>query len=153
MFVFILHDIYSNVKLGEFIDVVLAFRLVDLVVISKASSAAAQTGVPEAEKKAFMKNQRILYLPDLSDIKELLGLSKLYLIVPNKLSEEKLDFDRLREEINKERIGVAISGGDSSFTARELQLGIPVNIGVNDILPPSAYAGIILYNLSTYQNT
>ncbi len=149
MFVFIVHNIYSNVKLNEVIDVYLSFPIVDLLVISKASSAAAQTGVPEAEKRAYLRGRRILYLPDLTDVREVLKLDKLYLIVPYKIPSTPLDFERLAEEIKSIRIGIAIPAGDSTFTARELELGEPVNIGVDEILPPAAYAGIILYSVTS----
>ena len=147
MFAIIIHNIYSNVKLSEVLEVVLAFPEVDILVISKASSAAAQSGVPEAEKKAYIKGRKVLYLPDLSDVQEVLNLDKLYLIVPDKLSSKKLDFKELTKEIKKSRIGIAISAGDTTFSSRELELGIPVNINLDEILPPAAYVGIILYNL------
>jgi len=73
MLAIIVHNIYSNVRLNEFIDVTLAFPEVDVIVVSKASSVAAQSGVPEAEKKAFLRNRRFLYLPDLNDSVEILN--------------------------------------------------------------------------------
>lgn len=58
-----------------------------------------------------------------------------------------VDFKAFKEEILKNRIGIAISGSDSSFTAKEMELGVPVDIGIDELLPPSAYAAIFLYNL------
>jgi len=147
MLAIIVHNIYSNVRLNEFIDVTLAFPEVDVIVVSKASSVAAQSGVPEAEKKAFLRNRRFLYLPDLNDSVEILNLSKLYLLVPTKLAIMSVDFKAFKEEVLKNRIGIAISGSDSSFTAKEMELGVPVDIGIDEFLPPSAYAAIFLYNL------
>jgi len=147
MLAIIIHDIYSSVKLNEVMDIILAYPEVDIFIVSKATSSAAQTGVPEVEKKAFLRGKRVLYIPDLKDAIELLNLDKLYLIVPEKLSKNRINFDSLKTEIKSKRIGIAISAGDASFTSRELDLGEPVGLGLDSLFPPAAYAAIILYNL------
>jgi len=147
MLAIIIHDVYSSVKLNEVMDIILAYPEVDIFIVSKATSSAAQTGVPEIEKKAFLKGKRVLYIPDLKDATELLNLDKLYLIVPEKLSKNRINFNDLKTEIRSKRIGIAISAGDTSFTSRELDLGEPVGLGLDSLLPPAAYTAIILYNL------
>lgn len=144
----VVHNVYSSVKLSEVTDLVFAFPEVDLFVISKASSSAAHSGVPDAEKKAFMKGKRVLYIPDLSDINELFSPDFHFMVVPKKLSRGHLDFDEVRKflKLDKEVV-ISVSGGDSTFTLRELEAGTPVDIGFDDILPPSACLAIILYNL------
>ncbi len=147
MLAIIIHNIYSSVKLMEAVDVYLEFPEVDILVVSKATSSAAQSGVPEAEKKAYIRGRRILYIPDLKDVLELLKLDRLYLVVPNRLSKNFIDFDRVREEISKYRVGIAFSGGDTTFSKNELGLGDVVTLGFRDILPPVSLISIVLYSL------
>ena len=143
-----IHNIYSSVKLSEFGDVIFIFPEVDLLIISKASSSAAQSGVPEVEKKAFLKDRRVLYVPDLKDINQLLKPDLHYLIVPKRLSEQHINYKEIREWLKSGKtIIISISGGDTTFTLKELENGTPVNIGVDEIIPPSAVAAVILFNL------
>lgn len=147
-----IHNIYSSVKLSEFGDVAFIFPEVDLLIISKASSSAAQTGVPEVEKKAFLKNRRVLHVPDLKDINQLLKPDLHLLIVPRRLSNRFINYKEIKEELKAGKtIIISISGGDTTFTLKELENGVPVNIGVDEIIPPSAVAAVILFNLFSRQ--
>jgi len=148
MLVVVVHNIYSSVKLSEVFDVILSFPEVDLFVVSKASSSAAQSGVPETEKKAFMKGRRVLFIPDINDVNELLRPDLHLMIVPKRLAKEKLSIKDIRKMLDGGKtIAISIAGGDSTFTLKELENGKPVHIGFDDILPPAATMGIILYSL------
>ena len=148
MLVVVVHNIYSSVKLSEVFDVVLSFPEVDLFVVSKASSSAAQSGVPETEKKAFMRGRRVLFVPDINDVNELLRPDLHLMVVPKRLAKEKLVVNDIRRMLDEGKtIVVSIAGGDSTFTLKELEAGKPVHIGFDDILPPSATLGVILYSL------
>ncbi len=148
MLVVVVHNIYSSVKLSEVCDVVISFPEVDLFVVSKASSSAAQSGVPETEKKAFLKSRRVLYVPDINDVNELFKPDIHYMIVPRRLGKNRLVFEDVKRLLDEGKtVVISISGGDSTFTLKELETGTPVHIGFNEIIPPSATIGIILYNL------
>ncbi len=147
MLAIVLHNIYSSVKLVEAVDVFLEFPEVDIFVVSKAVSSAAQSGVPEAEKKAYLRGKKVLYVPDLKDVIEILNLSKLYLIVPRRLANDMFNPMEIKNEIDKNRIGIAFTGGDTAFTSNELSLGIPVTLGFKNILPPSSLIALVLYQL------
>ncbi len=144
----IVHDIYSGVKLMEVGSVVFQFPQVTLLVISKASSSAAQSGVPDIEKRAFLLNRRVLFVPDLKDAIDILNPDRHYMVTPKKLSKGPINFSKIREELDKGlKVVISVSGGDSSFTLKELEYGEPVDLGFEDLLPPSASIAIILYKL------
>ena len=147
MLAVIVHNIYSSVKLMEAVDIYLEFPEVDILVVSKAVSSAAQSGVPEAEKKAYLRGRKVLYVPDLKDAVEVLSLDKLYLVVPKRLSDEFFDPSKIRKELDGGRVGIAVSGGDTTFSSHELELGSKITLGFKDILPPSPLLSIILYQL------
>jgi len=147
MLALIIHNVYSSVKLVEAVDVYLEFPEVDILVVSKAVSSAAQSGVPEAEKKAYLRGRKVLYVPDLKDAVEVLGLEKLYLVVPKRLSKSVFDPEAIRREAKDERIGLVFTGGDMAFTSSELSLGEPITLGFKDLLPPSSLIAVSLYLL------
>lgn len=150
MFSVCVHNIYSSVKLSDLFTVITGIPGVDLFIISKASSSAAQQGVPEVEKRAFMKGMKVLYVPDLSDVNEVLNPDAHYLIVPSRLAEDRLDYDELRRSMERgDKIVVSVSGSESTFSAKELGLGRPVHLGVASVLPPTASVAIILSHLFT----
>ncbi len=147
MLVVVLHDVYSTVKLSEVIDLILEFNEVDLFVVSKAVSSAAQSGVPEAEKRIFQRGRRMLFIPDLKDLKELLPVEEMFLFVPKGLADERFDPEKVRSLLNSKAVALAFSGGESSFSKRELSLGTPVTLGFRDIVPPASEMAIVLYSL------
>ncbi len=142
------HNIYSSVKLGDVFSVVSSFPQVDLFIISKASSSAAQQGVPEVEKRAFLRGMRVLYVPDLRDVIDVFNPDMHLMIVPMRVAEDQIDLNSVREALEEgKRVLVSIGGSESTFTAKELEYGTPVHIGLENILPPAATAAIILSNL------
>ncbi len=142
------HNIYSSVKLGDVFTVVSGFPGVDLFIISKASSSAAQQGVPDVEKKAFVRGLRVLYVPDLRDVNEVLKPDIHLLVVPSRLADEPIDIPDLRRRLGEgQRVVVSVSGSEASFSAKEMELGRPVHIGLEEILPPAASIAIILSRL------
>ncbi len=147
MLVVVLHDVYSSVKLSEAVDVILEFGEVDLFVVSKAVSAAAQSGVPEAEKRIFQRGRRMLFVPDLKDLFEILPISRRYFFVPSRLSADRFDPARVSEELGKGSVALVFSGGEASFSKKELELGTPVTLGFGSVMPPAVEMGIALYSL------
>jgi len=144
----LVHDVYSAVKLVDAAKVAFNFN-VDLFIISKATSSAAQSGVPEIEKIAFKEGKRVLYVPDIPDVLELLNPNIHIMVVPKKLSEKPIDFEELKKALDRgERILISVSAGPTTFSLKELEYGDARYIpGVNEPLPPAATLGIILYCL------
>lgn len=150
MLIVAIHDVHSAVKLVDAAKV--AFDLnADLLVISKATSAAAQSGVPEVEKMAFKNNKKILYVPDLPDIIELLSPDVNFMVVPKRLSQNPINYNKISGMLKEnKKVLISVSGGTVSFSLKELEYGKPVYIeGIDDILPPSAILAIILYELKS----
>lgn len=147
MLAVVIHNVYSSVKLIEAVDVYLEFPEVDILVVSKAVSSAAQSGVPEAEKKAYLRGRRVLYVPNLEDVVEVLSLDKLYMIVPKRLGKSIFDPEVVKKELENGCVGLVFTGGDMSFTSAELSLGTPVSLGFNELLPASSLMAISLYLL------
>ena len=150
VFAICVHNIYSSVKLSDAFTVVNNFPGVDLFIISKASSSAAQQGVPEVEKKAFIKGMKVLYIPDLRDVNEILNPDIHYLIVPSRLSKETLNYKDILDRIGRgEKVVISVSGSEATFSAKEMELGTPVHIGIEGTLPPAASIAIILSHIFT----
>jgi len=149
MLVVAVHDVHSAVKLVDAARV--AFELgADLFVISKAASSAAQSGVPEIEKMAFKENKRVLYVPDIPDILELISPDVHYMVVPKRLSETPLDISEVASALKEgKKVLISVSGGTVAFSLKELEYGKPVYLeGVDEVLPPAAVIAIVLYLLS-----
>lgn len=152
MLAILVHDVYSAVKLVDAAKV--AFTLgVDLFVISKATSSAAQSGVPEIEKMAFKEGKRVLYVPDIPDALELLEPDVHIMIVPKKLSEQPLDIINIKELLREgKKVLISVSGGAAAFSLKELENGEARYIeDINSILPPAAIIAIILYYLKYFK--
>lgn len=149
MLIVAVHDVHSAVKLVDAARV--AFSLgADLFIISKATSSAAQSGAPEVEKMAFKEGKKVLYVPDIPDIIELISPDINYMIVPKKLAKEQLDINKIKELLkDNKKVLLSFSGGTVSFSLKELEYGIPVYLeDINEILPPAALIAIVLYLVS-----
>ncbi len=147
MLIVVLHDVYSTVKLSEVVDVVMEFDEVDLFVVSKAVSSAAQSGVPEAEKKMFSRGRRILFIPDITDLKELIPMDRIFFFVPRSIAKDVFDPAYIRKLVRESTVALVFSGGESSFSKRELSLGESLTLGFKNVMPPSAEISIVLYTL------
>ncbi|MDN5358435.1 MAG: hypothetical protein PWP76_278 [Candidatus Diapherotrites archaeon] len=83
------HDVHSVAKLQEIAKIVFAYDNVDLFVISRPQGAAAQTGVPEIHLAAAKRGKKILIVPDLKDVVELLKPKNVFIIT--KKAEKEFD--------------------------------------------------------------
>jgi SpoU rRNA methylase family enzyme len=121
----------------------------DLVVVSKETSSAAQSGVPEIEKMAFKEGRRVLYVPDIADAVELLSPDVNYMFVPKRLSETPIDYGEVARLLDEgKKVMLSFSGGTVAFALKELEFGKPVYIeGIDEVFPPSALVAITLYSL------
>lgn len=113
-----------------------------LPVIIKPIGAAAQIGVPEAHRLAYKAGKPLIVLPEINDLKEVLGLENIYYIT---------DYGETRKinDIIIEKTAFIISGGDHEPSKKELidietikLEEIPSNV------PATALAALILFILS-----
>lgn len=116
----VLHNVYSQQRVVEAARVVygLGFRT---FIVTKASSSAAQTGVPEAQKMALKTGRTFIYLPDLPDAIEVLKPDKVLLFLPKKYAQ--LPLSEVVKNVSGRLLAV-FGGSDPGLSKRELELGI-----------------------------
>jgi len=149
-----IHGIFSVQRLVDFVKTAIALGC-STIVVSKAVGAAAQNGVPEAQKVVFKSGRNMLVVADLVDIKELLDPDKLILITTEKREDiPEVAFEEivsiLRENKN---IILVYPGSDTGFTRGELELGeayrIPLVEGAQ--LSPVAALAISIFEIKRLQ--
>ena len=143
----ILHNVHSASKTVETAQVVYGLGFSNFVV-SKAEGSAAQAGVPDANRLAMRMKQNFMVLPDIKDVLEVLNIEKPLLITSPVLTKERLDFSQLAERVKSgERIAIVLSGSNSSFSRKEMDLGEIRSLDARVDIGPSGSAAIILYAL------
>jgi SpoU rRNA methylase family enzyme len=144
----VLHNVHSASKVIETAQVVYGLGFSNFVV-SKAEGSAAQAGVPDANRLAMKMKQNFMVLPDLKDVIEVLSIERPLLITSPVLIKEPLNLDQLSERAKSgERIVIALSGSNSSFSRKEMDLGECRSLDARVDIGPSGTAAIILYALS-----
>ncbi len=91
----IFHNFASQIKLEEMARTALAYGA-DLIVVSKASGMAAQTGIPTVSRLVFEKGGKMLVTHSLEEALEILKPSEVYLIT--NLAEEALKKEEVKPE-------------------------------------------------------
>ena len=143
----ILHNVHSASKTVETAQVVYGLGFSNFVV-SKAEGSAAQAGVPDANRLAMRMKQNFMVLPDIKDVLEVLNIKQPLLITSPVLTKERLDLDQLAEQAKTgERIAIVLSGSNSSFSRKEMDLGEIRSLDARVDIGPSGSAAIILYAL------
>ena len=144
----VLHSVHAISKVLETAQVVYGLDYPNFI-ISKAEGSAAQTGVPDANRFALKMGKTFMVLPDLPDVIELLGVELPLLIASPKLTKNKVDFGALKQQVKtEERVIIVISGSNSSFSRKEMDLGHCMSLDSTIDIGPAGTIAIILYNLS-----
>ncbi len=143
-----LHNVQSVNRLVDTAQVVYGLGFHSLI-ISKAEGSAAQTGVPDANKMALKMNRNFMVLSDLPDVMEVLEIKEPLLIVSPMLAKERIDLDDLVERLLRgERLLIVFAGSSSSFSRREMDMGLCRSIGSDFDIGPVGSAAIVLQELS-----
>ncbi|TFH11371.1 MAG: hypothetical protein E4H14_00855 [Candidatus Thorarchaeota archaeon] len=143
----VLHNVQSASKTIETAQVVYGLGFPNFVV-SKAEGSSAQSGVPDANRLAIRMERNFMVLPDLKDVIEVLNFDYSLLVTSPKLVKELLDFDQLSQRIHSgEKIAIILSGSNSSFSRKEMDLGECKSPEAEVDIGPSGSAAIILYSL------
>ncbi|AFL67231.1 RecB-family nuclease [Desulfurococcus amylolyticus] len=129
-------------KLVDFIKTVYAIKGLVPVVI-KPIGAAAQIGVPEAHKIAIKQGKPFIVLPEISDLSNVLGCSKILYI--NESGREV----SLAEVLDlEERVAILVSSGEQEPSRKEVENTDSVWLReVPRGLPVTALIGILVYEL------
>lgn len=147
----VLHNVLSIQRVVEMAKVVYGMGFTTFIV-SKAAGAAAQTGVPEAQKMALKRGKNFLYLSDLPDVMELFSPKSVYLFVPKGYGKGLFSPEEVIDEISRGHRVVLIFGGlDPGLSKKELELGKAVCLPyVDSDLGPIGNAAVALYELKKY---
>ncbi|MGY5871708.1 MAG: RecB-family nuclease [Candidatus Thorarchaeota archaeon] len=145
----VLHNVHSASKTIETAQVVYGLGFPNFVV-SKAEGSSAQSGVPDANRLAIRMKQNFMVLPDLRDVLEVLKIEYSLFVTSPKLVKEHVDLDQLAEQTRSgKRIAIVVSGSNSSFSRKEMDLGECRSLEAQVDIGPSGSASIILYSLLT----
>ena len=143
----VLHNVHSASKTIETAQVVYGMGFPNFVV-SKAEGSAAQAGVPDANRLAMKMKNNFMVLPDFKDVLEVLKIEHPLIITSPVLVKERLDFAELSEKVKSgKRIGIFLSGSNSSFSRKEMDQGECRSLEARVDIGPSGTAAIILHSL------
>ncbi|RLF11165.1 MAG: hypothetical protein DRJ98_04315 [Thermoprotei archaeon] len=124
----VLHNAHGVEIVKQMARLVYGFGL-SLFVLSKPTSAAAQTGVPEVHRLAFKLGKGLLVVPDVNDALELIKPSEALFFVEKSRGELFSE----EEVVSKLREGGVVafffSGSEPGFSSKELEVGKPVHLG------------------------
>lgn len=147
MIFLILHNVHNVQRLLDIVKLYLSVEVEDkLLVISKPSGPAATDGIAEANKIVFKSEGRMLVVPDLQDVLELLKPERMYLLVGG-----GGDFESRIKKVFEEGGDVAfvVSGQEIGFTRQELSFGEKLEIpNLPSNPPPTSIASILVYTLN-----
>ncbi|TFG13460.1 hypothetical protein EU537_06220 [Candidatus Thorarchaeota archaeon] len=142
----VLHNVHAVSKVIETAQVVYGLGFKNFVV-SRAAGSAAQTGVPDANRLALKMKRNFMVLPDLVDVKELLDIEQPVIIPSPVLTKERLDLDTVSKDIKSgERIVIVVSGSNSSFSRKEMDMGICRSLHADVDIGPAGTIAVILYH-------
>jgi len=143
----VLHNVHSVSRLVETAQVVYGLGFYNFVV-TRAEGSAAQSGVPDANRLALKMKRNFTVLPDLKDAMELFEINKPLMIVSPFLTKERINFDEVKSRAKSgEKMIIALSGGTSSFSRKEMDLGECVSLDAKVDIGPAGTAAIILHSL------
>jgi SpoU rRNA methylase family enzyme len=92
--------------------------------------------------------QNFMVLPDIKDVLEVLSIENPLLITSPLLTEERLDLEQLSKRTKSgERVAIMVSGSNSSFSRKEMDLGACRSLNARVDIGPSGTVAIILYAL------
>lgn len=145
----VLHNVHSASKTIETAQVVYGLGFPNFVV-SKAEGSSAQSGVPDANRLAIRMKQNFMVLPDLRDVLEALNIEYSLFVTSPKLVKEYVDLNQLFEQTKSgKRIAIVVSGSNSSFSRKEMDLGECRSLEAQVDIGPSGSVAVILYSLLT----
>ncbi len=119
----------------------------NLLVLSKPTSAAAQTGVPEASRLAFKLGRGLLIVPDIKDAIELIQPTETLFFVENKKAEPYREEDVCLKVKSGDTVALFFSGLEPGFSAKETEHGKAVRLNLPGEVGCIGLAAIVLYGL------
>ncbi len=144
----VLHNVHAVSKVMETAQVVYGLGFPNFIV-SKAEGSAAQTGVPESNRLAMKMKGSFAVLPDLRDVLEMLDVDRPIMITSPVLVKERMDASKMVKRIKEgERIVIVLSGSNSSFSRKEMDMGECVSLEARVDIGPAGSAAIVLHGIA-----
>ncbi|MFW9803947.1 MAG: RecB-family nuclease [Candidatus Thorarchaeota archaeon] len=145
----VLHNVHAVSKVIETAQVVYGLRFPNFIV-SKAEGSAAQTGIPESNRLAMKMKGSFAVLPDLRDVLEMLAVERPIMITSPVLVKQRADINGIAERIQDgERIVIALSGSNSSFSRKEMDMGECFSFEAKVDIGPAGTAAILLHGINS----
>ncbi|ADV65552.1 RecB-family nuclease [Desulfurococcus mucosus] len=135
--------LYSPSSIQKLMDFVKTVYVLDglVPVVIKPIGAAAQIGVPEAHKVAIKQGKPLIVLPEVSDLRSVLGCERVFYIDESGVEAQ------LPEIVNTGgRVAILLGSGDQEPSRREvegLEAVWPSNVPRG--LPVTALTGVLVY--------
>ncbi len=143
-----IHNVASPQRLIDLAKVVFGLGDMNVLVASRITGMAAQTGVPEVMRYAYKLRKSFLVFPSLQDAIDLLKPDEVLLLVPEGFPEAESLNSRTTQATQDKRLLLVISGSEDGFTRADLGLGDAVYLpGVKEFLPSVALVAIALWIL------
>lgn len=144
----VLHNVHAVSKVMETAQVVFGLGFPNFMV-SKAEGSAAQTGVPESNRLALKMKGSFAVLPDLRDVLEMLDVEKPIMITSPVLVKERANAGEMAKRIRDgERVVIVLSGSNSSFSRKEMDMGHCVCLEARVDIGPAGSAAIVLHEIA-----
>jgi len=149
MLIVLIHNISSVQRLIEIAKFIFNYTLasqIRLLVISKPTGSAAQTGIPEVSKIAYKQNRSVLIVNELKDAVEILKPEKTFIATSTIKSEVKVE--EIVNSIKKQKALLILPGCEEAFSKYDLALGQPFNIeDMCEKIGIVPYVSITLYEI------
>ncbi|UCH04732.1 MAG: hypothetical protein JSW05_00805 [Candidatus Thorarchaeota archaeon] len=148
----VLHDVHAVSKVVETAQVVYGLGFPNFVV-TKAEGSAAQTGVPEANRLAMKMKGSFMVLPDLRDALDVMNVERPLLITSPMLTKEHINIKAIMSRVKSgERVVVALSGSNKSFSRKEMDMGECFSLDARVDIGPAGSAAVVLHGLNAIQS-
>jgi len=118
----VLHNVMSAQRVLEAAKLVYGLGFKSFVV-SKALGAAAQSGVPEAQKLAIRLKRNIFFLVDIDDVIEVFNPDRVLTVTPAKYGGEPLS--KVVNDLSG-KVVVVFGGLEPGLSMREIEKGMHV---------------------------
>jgi len=140
-----LHNVHSVQRVIEMAKICYGLGISTLV-ISKAVGTAAQTGVPEAQKIAMRMGKKLIFVPDIQDVIDLLKPDEILLFAPKPYGREPFNPKEVAEKALMGQLMLLVFGGlEPGLSSRELSLGRAVYVETQSPIGSIGTAAIALY--------
>ena len=119
--IIVFHNVTSSSRCTEFVKIAAGMGYKTLI-ITGAQGAAAQRGLPSAQKLAFKSNINFMALANLDVVKELFEFDEMIIFAPPPYGKENLTSEVITH-INNQKSIIIFGGNDPGISRKDLEKG------------------------------